>query len=189
MGILVILLALGCLMFLAYRGLSLLLLAPAMAMLAVLLAEGGPLLASYTQVFMQATAETRSRQNPAVFTLVDPRRSQITVSLAYLAALLSGEQSACTRLVLFWKDRFDSFAAWAAAHPSAAKAWRNSALVVSAWVDDRLRRPFSSAPLKLATLGDHRRPHAERLSTVADFKYRADGSRNLDTRKTHSKPP
>ena len=42
MGILVILLALGCLMFLAYRGLSLLLLAPAMAMLAVLLAEGGP---------------------------------------------------------------------------------------------------------------------------------------------------
>ena len=55
MGILVILLALGCLMFLAYRGLSLLLLAPAMAMLAVLLAEGGPLLASYTQVFMQAT--------------------------------------------------------------------------------------------------------------------------------------
>lgn len=54
-GILVILLALGALMFLAYRGQSLLLLAPAMAMLAVLLAEGGPLLASYTQVFMQAT--------------------------------------------------------------------------------------------------------------------------------------
>ena len=54
-GILVILLALGALMFLAYRGQRLLLLAPAMAMLAVLLAEGGPLLASYTQVFMQAT--------------------------------------------------------------------------------------------------------------------------------------
>jgi H+/gluconate symporter-like permease len=54
-GILVILLALGALMFLAYRGQSLLLLAPAMALLAVLLAEGGPLLASYTQVFMQAT--------------------------------------------------------------------------------------------------------------------------------------
>lgn len=54
-GIFIILLALGTLMVLAYRGLSLLLLAPAMAMLAVLLAEGGPLLASYTQVFMQAT--------------------------------------------------------------------------------------------------------------------------------------
>ena len=54
-GIFIILLALGTLMVLAYRGVSLLLLAPAMAMLAVLLAEGGPLLASYTQVFMQAT--------------------------------------------------------------------------------------------------------------------------------------
>lgn len=54
-GIFVILVALGALMFLAYRGLSLLLLAPVMAMLAVLMAEGGPLLASYTQVFMQAT--------------------------------------------------------------------------------------------------------------------------------------
>nr|WP_217630599.1 GntP family permease [Rhodobacter capsulatus] len=55
MGILVILLALGALIYFAYRGLSLLLLAPAMAMLAVLFAEGGPLLASYTQIFMQAT--------------------------------------------------------------------------------------------------------------------------------------
>ena len=54
-GILVIVAALGTLMFLAYRGLSLLLLAPALAMSAVLAAEGGPLLASYTQVFMQAT--------------------------------------------------------------------------------------------------------------------------------------
>ncbi|TCM87134.1 GntP family permease [Rhodovulum steppense] len=54
-GILVIAMALGALMWLAYRGLSLLLLAPALALLAVLLAEGGPVLASYTQVFMQAT--------------------------------------------------------------------------------------------------------------------------------------
>lgn len=54
-GILVILLTLAVLIFLAYRGVSLLLLAPAMAVLAVFLAEGGPLLASYTQVFMQAT--------------------------------------------------------------------------------------------------------------------------------------
>ncbi|MCC5969358.1 MAG: GntP family permease [Pararhodobacter sp.] len=41
-------------MFLAYRGLSLLLLTPALALLAVLIADGGPVLASYTQVFMQA---------------------------------------------------------------------------------------------------------------------------------------
>ncbi|MFN3954377.1 MAG: GntP family permease [Pararhodobacter sp.] len=54
-GILVIAAALGALMYLAYRGASLLLLAPALAILAVLIAEGGPLLASYTQVFMQAT--------------------------------------------------------------------------------------------------------------------------------------
>ncbi|WP_322894559.1 MULTISPECIES: GntP family permease [unclassified Yoonia] len=55
LGILVITAALIALIVLAYRGISLLLLAPAMAMLAVLLAEGGPLLASYTQIFMQAT--------------------------------------------------------------------------------------------------------------------------------------
>ncbi len=54
-GVFVIAAALAGLMFLAYRGLSLLLLAPAMALLAVLAAEGGPVLASYTQIFMQAT--------------------------------------------------------------------------------------------------------------------------------------
>ena len=54
LGILVITAALTALIMLAYRGASLLLLAPAVAMLAVLLAEGGPLLASYTQIFMQA---------------------------------------------------------------------------------------------------------------------------------------
>lgn len=54
-GVSVIVLALGALVYLAYRGASLLLLAPAMAILAVLASEGGPVLASYTQVFMQAT--------------------------------------------------------------------------------------------------------------------------------------
>ena len=54
-GVLVIVLALAALVVLAFRGLSLLLLAPALALLAVLAAEGGPVLASYTQVFMQAT--------------------------------------------------------------------------------------------------------------------------------------
>ena len=54
-GILVILAALAALMYLAYRGLSLLLLTPALALMAVLLVQGGPVLASYTQIFMQAT--------------------------------------------------------------------------------------------------------------------------------------
>jgi len=53
-GITVIILALGALVYLAYRGVSLLLLAPAMAMFAVTASEGGPVLATYTQVFMQA---------------------------------------------------------------------------------------------------------------------------------------
>lgn len=54
-GIAVIVLALGALVYLAYRGVSLLLLAPAMALFAVTASEGGPVLASYTQVFMVAT--------------------------------------------------------------------------------------------------------------------------------------
>lgn len=54
-GILVIIAALGALIYLAYRGLSLLLLTPALAVLAVLASEGGPVLASYTQIFMVAT--------------------------------------------------------------------------------------------------------------------------------------
>ncbi len=53
-GIVVIILALGALVYLAYRGISLLLLSPAMAILAVAASEGGPVLASYTQVFMVA---------------------------------------------------------------------------------------------------------------------------------------
>ncbi len=54
-GILVVAVALGGLILLAWRGASLLLLAPAAALLAVLAAEGGPVLGSYTQVFMTAT--------------------------------------------------------------------------------------------------------------------------------------
>jgi len=54
-GIVGIVLALALLMYLAYRGVSILLLAPAMALLAVAVSGEAPLLASYTQVFMQAT--------------------------------------------------------------------------------------------------------------------------------------
>ena len=49
-----ILISLALLMFLAYRGFSVLILAPLMALLAVLASPDAPLLASYTQVFMQA---------------------------------------------------------------------------------------------------------------------------------------
>ena len=49
-----ILLSLALLMFLAYRGISVLILAPLMALLAVLFSPDAPLLASYTQVFMKA---------------------------------------------------------------------------------------------------------------------------------------
>jgi len=55
-GILGILLALALLIYLAYRGLSVLLLAPLLALLAALFSSGTPLLASYTQVFMTALA-------------------------------------------------------------------------------------------------------------------------------------
>ena len=54
MGMAGIVLALVLLMALAYRGVSVLLLAPLMALLAVLFTPGAPLLASYTQVFMPA---------------------------------------------------------------------------------------------------------------------------------------
>jgi H+/gluconate symporter-like permease len=53
-GILVIVVVLALLIGLAYRGISLLILAPALAALAVLATLDGPLLASYTQLFMGA---------------------------------------------------------------------------------------------------------------------------------------
>jgi len=49
-----IVLALGGLIVLAYRGLSVLLLAPLAALVAVLMTPDTPVLASYTQVFMKA---------------------------------------------------------------------------------------------------------------------------------------
>ena len=56
MGLLGILIALGLLIWLAYRGWSILLLAPAAAMLAAALA-GEPLLAHWTQTFMASAAQ------------------------------------------------------------------------------------------------------------------------------------
>ncbi|RPJ03882.1 MAG: TRAP transporter large permease subunit, partial [Deltaproteobacteria bacterium] len=57
MDILAVLIALGLLMYLAFRGVTLLILAPGMALLAALIAGGLPLLAAYTQIFMTGTGE------------------------------------------------------------------------------------------------------------------------------------
>jgi H+/gluconate symporter-like permease len=51
-GIVVILVALGLLIYLAYRGVSLLVLTPVLATFAVIATMDGPVLASYTQIFM-----------------------------------------------------------------------------------------------------------------------------------------
>ena len=56
MGIFGILIALGLLIWLAYRGWSILLLAPLCALLAAFLA-GEPLLANWTQIFMSNAAQ------------------------------------------------------------------------------------------------------------------------------------
>ncbi len=52
MGVITILIALVVLMYLAYRGITLLILAPLMAVFAAALSGGLPLLAAYTQIFM-----------------------------------------------------------------------------------------------------------------------------------------
>ena len=54
LGVLGILLSLGLLMYLAYRGINVLVLAPIMALLAVLIGGGADvLLPTYTQIFMK----------------------------------------------------------------------------------------------------------------------------------------
>ncbi len=56
-GVLAILIALALLMYLAFRGVTLLILAPAMAILAAALGGGLPLLGAYTQIFMRDMGE------------------------------------------------------------------------------------------------------------------------------------
>ncbi|MEM1410658.1 MAG: GntP family permease [Pseudomonadota bacterium] len=52
-----ILLSLTLLIYLAYRGVSVIILAPVLAILAVVLNDGGPILGTYTQVFLPALGE------------------------------------------------------------------------------------------------------------------------------------
>src|SRR6187455_278531 len=64
MGVAGILVSLILLMFLAYRGVSVIVLAPLVALLAVLFAGDVPLLATYTQVFMVALGGFVSKYFP-----------------------------------------------------------------------------------------------------------------------------
>ncbi len=54
MGLIGIFVSLGLLMYLAYRGINVLILAPILSLLAVLMSGGIPVMATYTQVFMTA---------------------------------------------------------------------------------------------------------------------------------------
>ena len=54
MGLIGIVVSLGLLMYLAYRGINVLILAPILSTLAVLMSGELPILATYTQVFMEA---------------------------------------------------------------------------------------------------------------------------------------
>lgn len=63
-GIVAIILVLAALMYLAYRGISLLILAPALAAILALVSVEAPVLASYTQVFMGAAGSFVVRYFP-----------------------------------------------------------------------------------------------------------------------------
>ena len=56
LGVIGIIVSLGLLMYLAYRGISVLILAPLLALLAVVFSGNTPILASYTEVFMSSFA-------------------------------------------------------------------------------------------------------------------------------------
>lgn len=103
-GILGIVLSLVLLMALAYRGVSVLILAPLMALLAVLFSPGTPVLASYTQVFMPALGGFVIAFFPlfllgAVFgKLMEASGAALVIARAIVAQL--GEQRAILAIVL-----------------------------------------------------------------------------------------
>ena len=71
--ILAILIALGLLLYLAFRGVTLLVLGPGMTLLAALMTGGLPLLAAYTQIFMTGTGEFIIAFSGKNFGVVIPR--------------------------------------------------------------------------------------------------------------------
>ncbi len=102
--ILSIRIALGLLMYLAFRGVTLLLLAPGAALLAALLAGGIPLLAAYTQIFMSGTGHFIVSFFPlfmlgAVFgKLMDDSGSANTIARSVIAGL--GQERAILAIVM-----------------------------------------------------------------------------------------
>lgn len=99
-----IVLSLVLLMALAYRGVSVLLLAPAMALLAAAFSPEAPLLASYTQVFMKALGGFVAAFFPlfllgAVFgRLMEASGAALAIARAIVQAL--GERRAVAAVVL-----------------------------------------------------------------------------------------
>ena len=98
-----VLLALGLLVFLAYRGWSILLLAPICALVAALTA-GQPLLASWTQTFMRNTADFVGRFFPifllgAVFGKLMEASGSVEAIASYMTEKL-GARRAILAIVL-----------------------------------------------------------------------------------------
>lgn len=103
-GFLGILLSLTLLMALAYRGMSVILLAPLLALLAVALDGSTPVLASYTQVFMPSMAEFTLKYFPlfllgAIFGKL-MEDSGAAASIARSVVRLIGERRAILAVVL-----------------------------------------------------------------------------------------
>lgn len=103
-GLLGVSLALGLLIFFAYRGVSVLLLGPIMALVAALFAAGTPLLASYTQVFMGSAGQFITQFFPlfllgAIFgKLMDDSRAAESISQTIVGKL--GSERAILAVVL-----------------------------------------------------------------------------------------
>ena len=97
MPILAVLVALGALMYLAFRGITLLVIAPLAALLAAALSGGLPLLSAYTQIFMASTGDFVVRFFPlfllgAVFgKLMDDSGSARSIAEGVIAALGPGQ--------------------------------------------------------------------------------------------------
>ena len=104
LGVSGIVLSLVLLMFLAYRGINVLILAPALALLAVLFEGGSPLLATYTQVYMESLGGYLTKYFPlfmlgAIFgKLMDDSGSARAISQSIVTRL--GHQQAIFSIVL-----------------------------------------------------------------------------------------
>jgi H+/gluconate symporter-like permease len=103
-GVIGIILSLILLMYLAYRGITVLILAPALAMLAALFSADIPLLASYTEVFMPALADYAKAYFPlfllgAVFGKV-MAEAGAAKSIAFFITRKLGAQKAVLAVVL-----------------------------------------------------------------------------------------